>query len=62
MCRLRKMNHRALTQLAIDLAAIKEALVRFPADAAARLGKHDLSVRLVEPALLLSQCSLQWHT
>jgi hypothetical protein len=31
--RLRKLNNKALTQLAIDLAAIKEALGRFPADA-----------------------------
>lgn len=32
-CRLRKLNDGALTQLAIDLSVIKDALARFPADA-----------------------------
>jgi hypothetical protein len=55
-CRLRRLNHAALTQLSIDVAAITDALARLPLDAhaAARGGPPPVRHR---PPLPCSCCS-----
>ena len=51
-CRLRRLSEAALTQVAIDLACIKEALATFPATALAAARGRPPTVRPCPPCLV----------
>ena len=64
-CRLRRLGQAALTQVSIDVAAVKDALARFPADAAAAAtGSGPMPVRFCADVFFHPQLTVdvaQWY-